>query len=214
MAERGGDRDGATGGHAGHERADAGFKGIEQEGMARAEGPTPIHSFLARFDGPEALDRAVERAIEEGYVAIEACSPVPLPRIETRLGHDERRVSRIALVAAIAAGAAMYAFMYWTSVHAYVFHVGGRPYHAAPPFVMVTVATMLLTGVVAAFVAIVRLNDFPKPYHPMFNAPDFARASDDGFFLAIGANDPRFDAEKTWAFLESLEPAKVSEARE
>lgn len=182
--------------------------------MAEEDGLTPIHSYLARFDGPDALDRAVSRAIEEGYVAIEALAPVPLPRIEKRLGHDERRVSRIALYAAIAAAVGIYAFQYWTSVHAYPFNVGGRPLHAPPPFVMITVATMLLTGVVAAFVSILALNHFPRPYHPMFNAPDFLRASDDGFFLAIGANDPRFDAEGTWTFLESLAPEAVSEARE
>jgi hypothetical protein len=181
---------------------------------ADAAAETPLHSYLARFETPDALDRAVGRAVEEGYTAVEALAPVPLPRIEKRLGHDERRVSRIALWSAIAAAVGMYAFQYWTSVHAYVFNVGGRPLHSPPPFVMVTVATMLLTGVVAAFVSILALNHWPRPYHPMFNAPDFLRASDDGFFLAIGANDPKFDAEATRAFLESLSPATISEAHE
>jgi hypothetical protein len=37
------------------------------------------------------------------------------------------------------------------------------------------------------------LNGLPQPYHPVFRHSTFKRASDDRFFLAIEARDPRFD---------------------
>jgi hypothetical protein len=55
------------------------------------------------------------------------------------------------------------------------------------------------------------LNGLPQPYHPTFNVPSFVRASRDRFFLAVEADDPRFDLEATRALLRSLGAVAVSE---
>jgi hypothetical protein len=49
------------------------------------------------------------------------------------------------------------------------------------------------------------------PYHPVFNAPRFALASRNRFFLCIEAADPLFESGATNEFLQSLEPREVSE---
>jgi hypothetical protein len=55
------------------------------------------------------------------------------------------------------------------------------------------------------------LNRLPRLYHPLFNIPRFALASNDRFFLCIEARDRQFDLEKTKEFLNSLQPAYVYE---
>ncbi len=52
------------------------------------------------------------------------------------------------------------------------------------------------------------------PYHPVFNAPRFALASRDRFFLCIESVDPLYDPEKTRAFLGSLGAREVTEVEE
>jgi hypothetical protein len=45
----------------------------------------------------------------------------------------------------------------------------------------------------------------PQPYHPAFNAPNFALATD-RFFLVIEASDRKFEHDQVVSFLQALEP--------
>jgi hypothetical protein len=42
----------------------------------------------------------------------------------------------------------------------------------------------------------------PRLNHPLFESRQFHRATDDGFFIAIEARDPRFSTEETKTLLE------------
>jgi hypothetical protein len=55
------------------------------------------------------------------------------------------------------------------------------------------------------------LNKLPQLYHPLFNIPRFARVTDDRFFIAIEASDPKYDLEKTKKLLEETNAVKVEE---
>jgi hypothetical protein len=55
------------------------------------------------------------------------------------------------------------------------------------------------------------MNGLPRLNHPIFSAKRFERASIDGFFLCIEADDAQFDKNSTRDFLQNQKPVEVSE---
>jgi hypothetical protein len=100
------------------------------------------------------------------------------------------------------------------SAYDYPLNVGGRPLYSWPAFIPITFESGILIAAFAAVIALIVLNGLPRPYHPVFNAPNFERVSEDRFFLCIEAKDPKFESASTRAFLESLGPQQVSEVEQ
>ena len=129
------------------------------------------------------------------------------------LGGHDRPVSFFVLCGGIVGMISGFALCYWVSTIAYPLNIGGRPYNSWPSFIPVTFELTILFASFAAVLSMIGLNGLPMPYHPTFNVPSFLRASQDKFFLAIEATDPKFDRTKTFEFLKSLGPREINEVQ-
>lgn len=173
-----------------------------------------LYGLMAEFEDHEELLEATKRAYAAGYREMDAYSPFPVEGLAEALGGEGSLVPLITLVGGMMGGLGGY-FMEWYSMaRLYPINVGGRPHNSWPNFIPVTFELTVLIASLAALTAMLVLNRLPQPHHPVFNVPEFQRASIDRFFLCIEAEDARFERAGTSRFLESLHPLEVMEVPE
>lgn len=173
-----------------------------------------LYGLMAEFEEHEQLLEAAKRAYAEGYRRMDGFSPFPIEGLAEALGHEMTLVPLFTLIGGIAGGLGGY-FMEWYSMgRLYPINVGGRPLNSWPNFIPITFELTVLMASLSALISMLVLNKLPQPHHPVFNMPEFKRASIDRFFLCIETADPKFDREKTWEFLDSLKPLMIAEVEE
>jgi len=174
-------------------------------------GEPSIYGLLAEFETPHALVAAFDCARQAGYTKLEAYSPFPIDELSKPDSRHRTEMPAIVFFGGCLGGLAGFLMQYYTAVIDYPLNVGGRPLDSWPAFIPVIFELTVLTAALFGVVGMLALNGFPMPYHPLFNVPQFARASRDRFFLCIEAADPKFDPAATQAFLVSLQPLDVAE---
>lgn len=173
-----------------------------------------LYGLMAEFDNPDTLVVASRRAHQEGYRQLDAYTPFPIEELHEALDIHHTSVPLLVLIGGIVGGVTGYSLEYWVSVVAYPLNIGGRPFHSWPAFIPVTFEMTVLFAAITAVFGMLALNKLPMPYHPVFNAPRFALATRDRFFLCIEAKDRKFDATATRRFLESFGPREVTDVEQ
>ena len=170
-----------------------------------------IYGLMAEFSDNEKILAAAKSAYEHGFRKMDAFTPFPVDGLAEALGRPKPLIPLIVLIAGIFGGLGGYFMEWYANVVSYPINVGGRALNSWPMFIPITFEMTILSAALAAIFGMLALNKLPEPHHPVFDAPDFERASTDKFFLCIEAEDPKFDSAATRKFLETLQPEKISE---
>ena len=170
-----------------------------------------VYGLLAEFDSPDDLVAAGERAYADGYRRLDAYTPFPVHGLAEAIGFRTNRLPLLVLIGGIVGAGVGFFSQYYAAVIDYPLNVGGRPLNSWPAFIPITFEVTILVAATTAVLGMLALNGLPQPYHPVFNAPRFALATRDRFFLCIEATDPRFDSEATRRFLEGLGAKEVTD---
>ena len=179
--------------------------------MKMAKHPPGPYGIIAEFDEPEPLVEATRHAYERGYRMMEAYTPFPVHGLPDALGFKHNKIPAVVLIGGIVGGLTGFFMQYYSAVLSYPIDVAGRPFNSWPAFIPITFEMTVLFAALAAVFGMLGLNGLPRPHHPVFNAPNFALASRNRFFLCIQARDPLFDIDTVRQVLEEHRPIAVNE---
>jgi hypothetical protein len=176
------------------------------------ESGAPLWGVSAEFDTADAMLAALHALQPSGLGRLEAYSPVPIAGAAAALRLHRQPIYPFGLAGAAIGGVAMFAMCSYATIVSYRFNIGGRPLFSWPSFVVPSVSFAALTGCLAVVAAMFVFSRLPRLNHPAFNIPDFTRATEDRFFIAVEARDDSFDPARVEAALTALtmQPRRVS----
>jgi hypothetical protein len=165
-----------------------------------------IHGLMVEFLTAQEILEATRHAWQAGFRDMDAYTPYPVEGLAVTLGMKKSRIPAIAFAGGIVGGTVGFIMQIYSMSVDYPLNVGGRPLNSWPVFIPITFETLVLVASISTMLGVFLLNGLPRLHHPVFSVPEFARASQDRFFLCIEATDSQFELEKTTRFLLSLSP--------
>jgi hypothetical protein len=170
-----------------------------------------LYGLIAEYSEASEILAASRQAHRLGYRRMDAYTPFPVEDLPESLGFRDHLVPWIMFWMGLLGCAVGFLFMRWTQVSDYLLNIGGKPAESWPMWIPITFECTVLGAALSGVFGMLIVNKLPQPYHPVFDAPNFAEASSSRFFLCIESRDPKFDPVETRRFLESTHAARVSE---
>ncbi|PQO25230.1 hypothetical protein C5Y96_25325 [Blastopirellula marina] len=159
---------------------------------------------MAQFDDPDSLLAACEKVRKAGYTKTDAYTPFPLHGIDEALGIKPTILPWIVLTLGVMGGFAGLGLQYITNAEWYPFIISAKPVWSLPANIPVIFELVILHSAIAVFLGMLALNKLPTFSNPLFRVPEFARATDDKFFLTIDVNDEKYKPNKTRDLMDGL----------
>lgn len=175
---------------------------------------TAVYGLLAEFETADGLIDATRSAAAKGYSRMDGYSPYPIGEVADALGFPRSEIGAIMFIGGLCGATFGFLMQYYLNGIDYPINVGGKPMFSWPQFAPITWELLVLTASLSGVIGLFVLCGLPQPNHPLFNVPQFARATRDRFFLCIEATDPNFDLTSTRDFLDTLKPLSVAEVPE
>ncbi|MGC2200301.1 MAG: DUF3341 domain-containing protein [Stellaceae bacterium] len=171
-----------------------------------------LSGLVGSFASADAVTNAARQLHSMGFRRVEAYTPYPVEGLDQVLRPGRRTLLPLVIgIGAIFGAVWGYFIQYWDEALNYPINVGGRPYNSWPAFIVGTFEFTVLCAIAAGFFGLLAACRLPHLYDPIFEAPEFERASVDRFLLWVGARDPSFEPHRIRRILERYGAERVSE---
>jgi Protein of unknown function (DUF3341) len=169
-----------------------------------------IYGLVAEFSDPTEFVEAARQVRDRGYKRFEAYTPYAIKALDN-IVPGTNFVPLITLIGGLLGSATAWSMEYYIAAIDYPINVGGRPLYSWPSFIPILFELTVLFASGLCFFGTLALCGFPRPHFPLFNLPQFAKASSNRFFLCVESRDPMYDPSLTADFLNTLGPLGVWE---
>jgi len=173
-----------------------------------------IYGVLAEFKNPRELVDAAEKVEKSGYNNYDTYAPFPIHGMEKAMDLKPSPLGWIVLVGGLTGLIGAVALMVWVMAYEYPMNISGKPLINIPVYVPVAFELTVLFSAFAATFGMFALNKLPRLHNPLFNVERFDKASDDGFFICIEADDQLFAEEKVTALFTDIGAIHVETVHE
>ena len=173
-----------------------------------------LHGILAEFKNPKELTDVAKDMVSAGYTKFDTYSPFPIHGIDKAMNLKKSKLGWIVLGHALIGFTGAVSMMYFMAVMDYPMNISGKPFFNAPAWVPITFELTVLLSAFGAVFGMFFLNGLPKLHNPLFNVERFKKATDDGFFACIEAEDDAFEAEKVKDLFEKAGATYIEEVYE
>ncbi|MEP6809267.1 MAG: DUF3341 domain-containing protein [Chthoniobacterales bacterium] len=163
-----------------------------------------VYGIAAEYPTAAALFHAAEKVRDAGFKRWDVYSPFPIHGMDGAMGLGKSWLSAPVLAGGITGLLTAAVLTFGPSWFIYPLVVHGKPFDwkTVPAFFPIMFELTVLFSAFTAFSSMLIMNGLPRWYHPIFNWNRFDRATNDGFFLAIEAGDPRFTEDNARELLE------------
>ena len=163
-----------------------------------------VYGYLAEFKSASALYKAAEKVRDAGFRKWDCFSPYPIHGLDGAMGLRRSILPWFVFCGGATGTLTAFLLAYGTQVKLYPTIVQAKPLNifTVPAFFPIMFElTILFSGFTVLF-GLLALMKLPRFNHPLFASKQFARATDDGFFIAIEARDAKYGHETTRTLLE------------
>lgn len=164
-----------------------------------------VYGYLAEFKSASALYKAAEKVRDAGHKKWDCYSPYPIHGLDHAMGMKKSILPYLVFCGGTIGFITAVLLAYTTQVVIYPTVVQAKPaniFTISAFFPIMFELTILFSGFTTLF-GLLALMQLPRLNHPLFESKQFARVTDDKFFIAIEARDPQFSKAGVKELLES-----------
>jgi hypothetical protein len=164
---------------------------------------------LAQFETTADVVHAAEKVRDAGYTQWDTHSPFPIHGMDKAMGLKDSFLGLIVFCGGAAGVTTAVTMIWWMNGVDYPIIIGGKPPFSLPSSVPIMFELMVLFSALTTVFGMFGINKLPRHHHPIFESERFRASTDDKFFISVEADDPKFDPERTKAFLGELNPTSI-----
>jgi len=171
------------------------------------------YGLMGYFLTPAELYHACEALRDAGYKQFDAHTPFPVHGLERAMGLPPSRIPWIVLTGGFTGLSSALALAWYTQAYDYPQNISGKLAWSYQAYIPIFFELTVLFSALFCFFGLWTINKQPTYSHPVDAHPSFHRATDDAFFIAVEAKDPKYDRVKTKKLLEELGAKELEEVR-
>lgn len=172
----------------------------------------PVYGIAAEFQSARDVYKAAQKFRDAGFKKWDVFSPFPIHGMDEAMGLRQSILGKFVFIGGLTGFLLAVAVQFGTSSFLYPLIVAGKPTNlfTVPAFFPIMFELTILLAAFTAVFGMLLMNGLPRFNHSMFNWERFKKVTEDKFFVAVEATDPKFQPTAIRELFESLGGTNVT----